>query len=190
MSNSLAIAAVTSTLHKLLDDGVRLLDDGVTSDPELTDLVVTTLPPDKARNTNTNNQINLFLYQTAINSAFRNMNMPGQVRPGETGKPPLALNLYYLVTSYGKNNDEVFSHRLLGRAMRILQEYPLLIKSDLLSENEIKALLSDSGLDAQLEHVRITPQLVIGGDIKTVDDLSDAVQISAAYQVEVVLIEY
>jgi hypothetical protein len=196
MSNSLAIAAVTSTLRKLLDDGVRLLDDGVTQDPEFSDLFVKTLPPFKVRSTgsdtedNSGNLINIFLYQTAINAAFRNTDMPGQVRSGETGKPPLALNLYYLITAYGKDDDEVLSHRLLGRAMRILYDYPLLIKSDLLSEGEIKALFSDSGLDSQLEYIRITLQPM------SLDEMSKLWMIfqtqyraSAAYLVEVVLIE-
>ena len=58
MSNSLAIAAVTSTLRKLLDDGVRFLDDGVTSDPEFSDLFVKTLPPFKVRSTSSDNEDN------------------------------------------------------------------------------------------------------------------------------------
>ena len=46
---------------------------------------------DKARNgNNTANQLNLFLYQTMVNAAWRNMDMPRQVKPGETGQPPLA----------------------------------------------------------------------------------------------------
>ncbi len=108
MSNSLAIEAVTSALQKLLEDGTKLLDNG-NPDPELTDLEVTTQPPDRARNTKTNNQINLFLYQTAVNAALRNMDMPRSVRSGETSLPPLALNLYYLVTAYGKNNEDTLA---------------------------------------------------------------------------------
>lgn len=189
MSNSLAIASVTAALRKLLEDGTKLLDDG-RPDPEFTDLEVTTQPPDKARNTKTSNQINLFLYQTAANAALRNMDMPRVVRPGESSLPPLALNLYYLITAYGKNNEDTLSHRLLGRAMRILHDYSVLIASDLLSPAEIGDLFSESGLDIQPERVRLTPVPM------SLDEMSKLwmifqtqYRISAAYQAAVVLIE-
>ena len=66
---------------------------------------MTTLPLDKARGNNNNNQLNLFLYQIARNAAWSNRDIPQQVKPGETGVPPLALNLYYLVTAYGRDDD-------------------------------------------------------------------------------------
>ena len=95
MSNSMAIAAVTATLR-------NLLFQGVTADPDLVDTTVTTQAPDQARDSNNNaNQINLFLYQTEPSAAWRNMDMPRQVKLGETGRPPLGLNLYYLITAYG-----------------------------------------------------------------------------------------
>lgn len=189
MSNSLAIEAVTSALRKLLEDGTKLLDSG-DQDPELTDLEVTTQPPDRARNTKTNNQINLFLYQTAVNAALRNMDMPRQVRSGESSFPPLALNLYYLITAYGRNNEDTLSHRLLGRAMRILHDHSVLSASDLLSPTEIRDLFSESGLDLQPERVRLTPAPM------TLDEMSKLwmifqtqYRISAAYQAAVLLIE-
>jgi hypothetical protein len=189
MSNSLAIEAVTSALRKLLEDGTKLLDNG-DSDTKLTDLEVTTQPPDRARNSKTNNQINLFLYQTTANAALRNMDMPRQVRSGESSLPPLALNLYYLITAYGKDNEDTLSHRLLGRAMRILHDYSVLVASDLLSPTEIKDLFSESGLDLQPERVRLTPMPM------SLDEMSKLwmifqtqYRISASYQAAVLLIE-
>ena len=32
--------------------------------------------------------------------------MPGRVRPGETGPPPLPLTLHYLLTAYGEDDDD------------------------------------------------------------------------------------
>lgn len=189
MSNSLAIEAVTSALQKLIEDGAKLLDNGG-QDPELTDLEVTVQPPDRARNNRTNNQINLFLYQTIVNAALRNMDMPRQVRSGESSFPPLALNLHYLITAYGRNNEDTMSHRLLGRAMRILHDYSVLIASDLLSPTEIRDLFSESGLDLQPERVRLTPIPI------SIDEMSKLwtifqtqYRISAAYQAAVLLIE-
>jgi hypothetical protein len=177
MSNSLGIAAVTATLRNLIEKGIE---------PEGAGIPVTTTPPDKARTGgNAPNQINLFLYQTMPNGAWRNMDIPRQVRPGETGHPPLALNLYYLVTAYGENDDDVKGHRLLGRAMSVLDDFPVLGSDEI---NQI--LLPDSGLREQVERVRITPQpLSLDEMSKLWTTLQTQYRISATYQVSAVLIE-
>ena len=43
--------------------------------------------------------------------------MPRQLRPGESGTPPLALNLHYLLTAYGRgeSDNDAVSHRVHGR---------------------------------------------------------------------------
>jgi hypothetical protein len=87
MSNFLAIAAVTTTLQSILFNNITLESD-------LNDTTVTILPLDKARGNNSNNQLNLFLYQVMRNAAWSNREMPRQVKPGETAFPPLPLNLY------------------------------------------------------------------------------------------------
>src|SRR5436305_11055968 len=147
MSNALAIAAVTTTLRNLLFTQVKLLDD------TLQDLDVTTQPPDLARNTNTTSQLNLFLYQTVINGAWHNQDMPRQVRPGETAAPPLPLNLHYLITAYGRgaNDADTVSHRVLGGAMSVLHDHPVL------GRDEIANALLKNDLGEQFERLRITP---------------------------------
>jgi hypothetical protein len=96
------------------------------------------------------------------------------------------LNLYYLLTAYGQGDDSqtVDGHRLLGRAMRVLHDHPVL------SSAEIMAAFPDGDLDQQIEHVRITPQPM------TLDEMSKLwttfqakYRISTAYEVSVVLIE-
>ena len=171
MSNGLAIAAVTSTLKLLLESHLNLHP-------------VSTLPPDKARNGNTGDQINLFLYHTTVDAAWRNTDIPYQVRPGEIGQPPLPLNLFYLVTAYGEGDDDIKSHRLLGRAMSVLHDHPLLGRA------EIELIVPDSELQNQVERVRITFQPI------SLDEMSKLwmifqtnYRISAAYQVSVVLID-
>jgi hypothetical protein len=189
MSNSVAIATVTAVLGKLLETGIKINDDG-NPDPDLTDLDVTTQPPGKARNTKTSNQVNIFLYNVLPDPAICNMDLPRTVRSGEYGLPPLALNLQYLITAYGKGDDDRLAHRILGRAMRILSDFPLVGVSNLFDSAEIRGLLSVSGIDLQPEHVRIT-RLPL-----SLDELSKLwmmfqtdYRISAAYQVAVVLIE-
>jgi hypothetical protein len=175
VSNSLAIAAVTATLRNLIIRGVSDLPNGN----------VTTRPLDKARQANSSaDQINLFLYHTMPNAAWRNLDMPRQVRPGETAAPPLALNLYYLVTAYGQNDDETQSHRWLGKAMSVLHDHPLL------GAAEIQAALQGNDLADQIERIRITPQPL---SLEEMSKLWTAFQvqyrISTAYEVTVVLID-
>lgn len=179
MSNPLAIAAVTATLRELIKRGVR---DFLPNPDEN----VTTKPLDQARTGSaTPDRINIFLYQTVLNAAWRNMDLPRQVRPGETGQPPLALNLHYLITAYGQGDEETKSHRWLGRAMSVLHDHPLL------GAQEIRdALPDDSELQTQIERVRITPQSLSLEDMsKLWTTFQTQYRISAAYQVEVVLIE-
>jgi hypothetical protein len=178
MSNHLAIAAVTATLGNLLQNGLNL-------DPDLGGASVTTRPPDKARASDDNGkQINLFLYQTAPNAAWRNKDMPRQVKPGEQGHPPLALNLYYLLTAYGKDNEDVSAHHLLGRAMSILHDHPLLTKA------EILGAMADSDLGDQIDRVRITAQPISLEEIsKLWTTFQTSYRISAGYQASVVLID-
>lgn len=179
MSNSLAIAAVTAALRNLLDRGVR--NEGAAE--------VTTLPLDKAKSfgdSNFDGRLNLFLYHTQPNSGWRNLELPRQVKPGETGSPPLGLDLYYLITAYERTDGDVsvLAHRLLGAGMRTLHDHPLL------GADEIEAALAGSGLPRQIERLRITPQPM------SVEELSKLwvifqteYRITAAYQVSVVLIE-
>ena len=175
MSNALAVAAVTTTLRSLLTTALG----GVVS--------VTAKPLDEARQAAID-QINLFLYHLAPNAALRNTPMPGQTKPGESGHPPLALNLYYLVTAYGQNNEDGAAHRLLGQVMNALHDHPLLNPDEIRSAT--LASLPDSDLHIQVERVRITPQpLGLEEMSKLWATFQTQYRISAAYQVSVVLIE-
>lgn len=170
MSNSNAIATVTATLRHLLS--------GVAA-------TVTTKPPGSARAGENGEQLNIFLYSTHYNPAFSNYPMPGTARSGENYFPPLSLILKYLITVYGANDDDISGQQLMGRAMSILHDHPLLGKPD------IEGISPDSGLQDQIEHVRITP------DILNLDDMSKLwssfqtaeYRLSTGYQVSVVLIE-
>lgn len=172
MSNSLAIAAVTATLSRLLDKALPA------------NTKITTQPPNKARNGDGKDQINLFLYQVTPSAAWRNMDMPRQVQPNETGHPPLALDLFYLLTAYGKNDEDLGGHQVLGQAMSILHDHPLL------GAAEIEAALEGNDLHRQVERVRITPYPLSLEDLsKLWTTFQTEYRISTAYQVSVVLIE-
>lgn len=174
MSDSLAIAAVTSTLRALLEN-----------DPDLAGTFVTTRPPDKARpDGDGENRLNVFCYRASMNGAWRNTDLPGRVHPGELAPPLLPLDLHYVVTAYGLDSDELLGNRMLGRAMRILHDHPVLLPA------QLAAALPDSDLHDQVERVRLTFEPL------SVDDLSKVwgafqteYRFSVYYQAAVILIE-
>ncbi len=176
MSNALAIAAVTLSLRNLLEASLQADDASIR---------VTTLPPDKAADDPQRpNRLNLFLYHTDLDASWRNRDMPRQVRPGETGQPPLPLNLYYLITAYGEPQEDGKDHRLLGRAMSVLQDHTIL------GNQEIRDALAGTGLDEQIDRIRITYQpLTLEELAKLWGAFQTNYRISAAYQVGVVLME-
>ncbi len=121
MSNALAIAAVTTSL-------VNLISTKIGADPAQnlpSGIGVTAQPPDAANNdTNFTHQVNLFLYHAMPNAAWRNMPIPAR---GDSAQPPLALNLYYMITAYARekgDTGDIDSHNLLGRVMRVLFDHP------------------------------------------------------------------
>ncbi len=178
MSNSLGIAAVTATLRNLLAAGIALESD-------LSDTTITLQTLDRARTgTDSANQLNIFLYQTMPNAAYRNLDPP-QTKPGESASPTLALNLYYLLTAYGRDNDvqRPFSHQLLGRAMSIMHDHPLL------GRDEIRTALAGNDVGDQLERIRFTLQpLSIDDAFRLWSGFQTQYRLSVAYEATVVLI--
>jgi hypothetical protein len=189
MSNSLAIAAVTATLQKMLSDtqgGITAtLPPGVPTNLGLSTVSVTTKPLDKARDTTANdNQVNIFLYQTLPNAALRNMDMVRQVRPGETALPPVALTLHYLLSAYAKDDNDTVAQIVLGQAMRIFHD------NAVLDQQAIKDALAGNDLYEQVERVRLTQFPLSSDEIaKLWTAFQTQYRISAAYKADVVLIE-
>lgn len=181
MSNSLAIAATTLTLRNLLQQEIPVRDGNLPS------LNVTTLPPDMARRNVLEGgaQLNIFLYQTLVNAAWRNQDLPDRSRGGDANRPPLALNLHYLLTAYGdQSDDEGMSHRVLGGAMSVLHDHALLDRS------EIRGVLANNDLADQFERLRVTPLTLPMDDMsKLWTALQTNYRVSAGYEVTVVLID-
>jgi hypothetical protein len=179
VSNTLAIAATTNALRNLL------LTEIPARDTELSDLDVTTRTPDAARANVNGASLNLFLYRTLVNTGWSNTDLPQVVKPGESGVPPLSLNLHYLVTAYGRDqvDKDAVSHRVLGGAMSVLHDHPVL------GAAEIRAAVQGNDLADQPERIRVTSLPL------TVDEMSrlwstfqSQYRMSAAYEVTVVLI--
>jgi hypothetical protein len=165
----MAIAAVTAALRSRLDRGLNAVMPGT---------LVTARPPDRARSQSGMNQVNLFLYQTTPNVAWRNMKTSAP-------NPPLALNLHYLLSVYGANDDdpESASHVLLAEAMKILHDDPLL------HPGELRPSPHAGKGHRQAQRIRVTLQPV------SVDELSKwwmmfqtPYRLSVSYEVSVVLL--
>lgn len=169
MSSPAALATVTATLQHLLS--------GVAAS-------VTTQPPSTARS-GSGEQLNIFLYSTYYNTAFSNAPMPHETRNGEHAFAPLPLVLKYMITAYGANDDDISGQQLMGQAMSILHDHPLLGPSD------IEGITPYSGLQRQIERIRITPNTLTLDDISKLwtSFQSAEYRLSTGYEVSVVLIE-
>lgn len=75
------------------------------------------------KTTPVNEGVTFYLYRVAINTARRNM--PPSVGPdGRRYRPAIPVDLYYLLTPWAKSAAK--QHRLLGWAMRALQDVSVL----------------------------------------------------------------
>lgn len=198
MSSVLAIASVTQVLKSLLNDG--LIDRDII-DQVGGPVAVTALPPDRIDTENEQSQLNLFMYLATPNPGWRNHDLPSHNAKGErTANPPLALDLHYLLTAYG--GHELHHEILLGHGMLLLHENPVLPReairkaltlqsahiSGTLPEN-LKTL-STSGLQDQIEQIKITPEALNTEEISRLWTAFGAkYRPNAAYKVTVVLIE-
>jgi len=176
LSDASAIAAVTQTLQWLLQ---RHLAQA----PDFDDTLVTARPLDTGRQKEKPNQLNLFLFQLQTSANWQSRSLP----PVLGGEQPLALTLNYLLTAFGRHddNERPFSHRLLGEAMRLLHEQPLLD-----SRAFALALASADGYATpQVERVRLTlKELPIDEIFKLWSGFQVPYRLSVVYEASVVLI--
>ena len=163
MSNALALSAVTATIQYWLNS---VLND---SDSPLGGVHVVARAPDLAEasggaNDNSDLIVNLFLHQVTYNSAWRNIGLPSMSGDGVTRitNQPLALDLHYLLTAYGGKDTE--AEALLGTSVLMLHENPVLTRAQIThalanvpDTNPFHMILKGSGLEDQIEMIKITP---------------------------------
>ena len=147
MSNHLAIATVTTTLQRLLQQSVQVSVDGAS---------VTTSRPDGSGGV-PDTGVNLYLYHLKRNGAFSNGDHPGRQRRGELGKQnQLSIDLYYLISFYG-NDADMEPHRLLGSTLELLADQRTLETSlirDTINDPSFP-ILEQSDLAEQVEQIRL-----------------------------------
>ena len=107
-------------------------------------------------------QLNIFLYHVASNAGWGNTDLPSRDTQGNRmTNPPLALDLFYLLSAYGKSDFD--GEILLGYAMQMLHETPVLPRAAIrtaLGSAAPPGPLAASDLADQIEQIKITPQLM------------------------------
>lgn len=145
MSQTTAIAGVTLALKARLETSLKVRG---ADDRQLADVLITTMPVDRARGVHHRCQLNLTLATVVENGAMRNaVGLGPRGGGGSTGTQ--ALDLFYLLTAYGAEDDEVGAQRVLGAALRTLHEQPVL------PPIHLDAVFPHSGATGTLDQVRI-----------------------------------
>jgi hypothetical protein len=200
MSNALAIAGVSAVLEYYLSNAYNGLSTifgaNVTVSAKAPDLVQTEI----GTGATLQNQVNLFLHQVMESAAWRNAGQPRLAADGKTQlkNPPLALDLYYLLTAYGSNDWQ--AEALLGYALLMLHENPVMTRQDIRnaflalpgwdSGNLLSKPLGTSGLADQIEMIKITPSTMGREEMAWIwTALKADYRPSYAFQVSVVLMQ-
>jgi hypothetical protein len=199
MSDFRAIGGVSATLQTLLMDRMEL-PEGIAEAKVTIGAPKITKPDEQAKD---DPRVNLFLYRVTENGLLANDQIPGQGNPAAYGQPPLALNLHYLLTTYGSEQvpsagvgaavgllDEKLSHFLLGSAMRVLHDIPTITdRLTTIAAPSGRPILHDS-LRGEYEEVTLALEPLTLEDITKVwTALTLRYRLSAAYAVHVVRIE-
>ena len=167
MSASSVIAGVTETLQELLIKKQQ---------PKGSFEVSLASPADEKVDDTAKPKVNLFLFRVTENPFAKNQDwLPAGI--GNLHYPPLALNLFYVLTPFAFNKlDE---HRVLGEAMRVLYEDAI-----------ISAPLLKGALEHTSEEIKVDLcQLTIEDLTRIWNALNKPYRLSVCYEVRILLID-
>ena len=153
MSNYLAVATVTATLQRELQNA---LDTDV---PGVPGAKATMARPEAPSHGVPVVGVNIFLYEIAPNAALRNMDLPMRNGDGEAvQRPAAALDLHYLLSFYG-DDISLEPQRVLGSVVRHLHSRPLLTRKMIRAtvDDPAYSYIAASNLAETLEPVRVSP---------------------------------
>lgn len=186
MSTALAVAAATEAMRKLLENWLR--DTNVNAVLE-SNPTVSSLPPDQidVRGPNAQVGLNLFLHRITLNQGWRNEQLPSRDSVGQrVASPPLPVDLHFVLSGYGRR--QLQPETLLGHGMQAFHRNPVITR------NQLKTLLADNlagtGLAAQVEQLRISPESIAGQEASELwSSFQATYRPSFYYWVSVVLID-
>ena len=194
MSNTLAVAAVTSTLRYLLEQALGGSQPGPVGSAR-----VTTQKPARLAGrdeTELPKGINVFLYQVSPNPTWSLADLPTRRDDGSLAtRPQAALDLHYLISCTG-DDAEFDAQRLLGRAALALAVNPVLAR-DLVSaamahyaDDVATMFLAQADLADQVELVKLAPATLSLEDVSRLwSVLGTPYLLSLTYTATVVLIQ-
>jgi hypothetical protein len=183
MSDFRAIATVTATLQRTLQEAVQADLDGAT---------VSTVRPAEGESTGLpGTGVNIFLYQVSHNPHWRNEDLPTRAASGTvTRRPTAAVDLHYLFSFYG-GEAELEPQRLLGSALAFLHSQPLLTRAQIDAAVTDAAFLAGSDLSEQIDLVRFTPLSLSLEDLSRLWSVFFQIKyvLSTAFRASVVLVQ-
>jgi hypothetical protein len=183
MSNHLAIATVTATLQRILQERIQ---------SDLYGARVTTLRPINLGSGPSESGVNIFLYQVNPNPALNNIDVTPFRIKGNPSKRTSALDLFYLFSFYG-NDTDLEPQRLLGSTIRTMNDQRI-VTAEMVNEtlaDSTFSFLRDSNLAEQFQQINVLPVEM------SLDDLSKTWSaffqtpyiLSIVYKIMVVVIE-
>lgn len=150
MSNYQASSTVTATLKRILQQAVRI---------DVPNAIVTNVRPDAGNSKLPEVGLNLYMYQSTLSLAYRNIDLRNRRPKGDLVKQTqTGLDLYYIISFYG-NEEELEPERLMCSTIRTITDNAILSQEmiqETLSDSGY-AFLTDSNLDEQVERVTIVP---------------------------------
>jgi hypothetical protein len=194
VSSALAVAAVTRVLSSVIDQAIQAAGaSAILGTPPY----LTTKSPDQLEvGAGEAAQLSLFLYHVTTNQGWSEVGLPSRNSTGvPVDRPPLALDLHYLLIAYG--DSEYVPQVLLGLGMQALHETPFLYRQQITNVFTpppplvpLDAALATAGLDGQVEMVKVTPEPLSTEDLsKLWTAFGGKFRPSAGYAATVVLIE-
>lgn len=184
MSNHLAIATITATLQRILQHSIQMDVDGAS---------VTTTKPENVGGGTPETGINIYLYHIKRNSTRGNADMPGRQRRGEGVKRnQIGIDLFYVLTFYG-NDNELEPQRLLGSALRTLEDRgvlsPQIIRETI--ADPAYPHLAESDLGDRLDQIRAEFLSISTDELSKIWSVffQTSYALSVVYKVTTVLIE-
>lgn len=154
MADYRAIEASSRSLRALLRD--RMLET----------VAVTLAPPDiEPDDVAEERRINLYLLEVREHAQMKNQMPPGQSAPGSYGRPPLSLELFYLLTTHVPSESgpeaDLACQRMLGDALGALHDHPVIARSLLAitaHDRPIGVPILETGLLDEHEALKISLQ--------------------------------
>lgn len=194
MSNTLAVAAVTSAIRHVLHEALSGAEPGPVGGAD-----VTTYRPTQLADADTvddgDSGLNVFLYRVTPNHAWNLADLPTRRGDGTLARRPVAaLDLHYVVTAYG-DDAALEPQRLLARGALALAATPVLTRDVVLAAiakygTGDTAFLADSDLADQAEVVKLSPDPLTTEEVSRLwGSFSTPYLLSVGYTATVVLLE-